>query len=73
MCMYVSVYSDKHSGQLSLICELMDMNIYELIKGTYRIVVSSQVNMDANVSLQAWLRRILAVYYNGDNWLDWVY
>ena len=27
-------YSDRRSGTLSLICELMDMNIYELIKGT---------------------------------------
>lgn len=26
--------SDKQSGVLALICELMDMNIYELIKGT---------------------------------------
>ena len=25
--------SDKDTGMLALICELMDMNIYELIKG----------------------------------------
>lgn len=25
--------SDKDSGMLALICELMDMNIYEMIKG----------------------------------------
>ena len=32
--MCLCVFSDRHSGTLSLICELMDMNIYELIKGT---------------------------------------
>lgn len=34
-------YSDRRSGTLSLICELMDMNIYELIKGTYMQWVGS--------------------------------
>ena len=28
------MYSDRRTGVLALICELMDMNIYELIKGT---------------------------------------
>ena len=28
-------FSDKKSGTLVLICELMDMNIYELIRGMY--------------------------------------
>lgn len=27
------VYSDQDSGTLSLICELMEMNMYEFIKG----------------------------------------
>lgn len=27
--------SDKETGTLSLICELMEMNIYELIQGQY--------------------------------------
>lgn len=31
------VIFDKKSGTLVLICELMDMNIYELIRGTYFI------------------------------------
>ncbi|KAM6394087.1 MAPK/MAK/MRK overlapping kinase isoform 1-T1 [Pluvialis apricaria] len=30
---YICFFSDKKAGSLSLICELMDMNIYELIKG----------------------------------------
>ncbi|KAM6359453.1 MAPK/MAK/MRK overlapping kinase isoform 8-T8 [Alca torda] len=30
---YICSFSDKKAGSLSLICELMDMNIYELIKG----------------------------------------
>lgn len=30
-------FSDKKSGTLVLICELMDMNIYELIRGTYSL------------------------------------
>jgi len=28
-----SICSDRRTGVLALICELMDMNIYELIKG----------------------------------------
>jgi len=29
------LYSDPRTGVLALIFELMDMNVYELIKGTY--------------------------------------
>lgn len=30
---FIFCFSDKKSGTLVLICELMDMNIYELIRG----------------------------------------
>ncbi|XP_058605984.1 MAPK/MAK/MRK overlapping kinase-like isoform X2 [Onychostoma macrolepis] len=39
---------DKDSGTLSLICELMEMNIYEFIKGTVRLLFNishSEVNV----------------------------
>ena len=33
----IIIFSDKKSGTLVLICELMDMNIYELIRGGYNM------------------------------------
>ena len=35
--MYIPFFnaSDKESGTLSLICELMDMNMYEFIQGEF--------------------------------------
>ena len=35
--MLVACFSDKKAGTLMLICELMDMNIYELIRGEFII------------------------------------
>lgn len=29
----LSTFSDKGNGKLALICELMDMNLYEMIRG----------------------------------------
>ena len=33
--LYLLVVSDKKTGTVALICELMDMNIYEFIRGKY--------------------------------------
>ncbi|XP_042629368.1 MAPK/MAK/MRK overlapping kinase-like isoform X2 [Cyprinus carpio] len=42
---------DKDTGTLSLICELMEMNIYEFIKGTVRCVCCVEVlHTEVNVS-----------------------
>lgn len=35
--LFFLVYSDKKSGTLVLVCELMDMNIYELIRGEFSL------------------------------------
>uniref|UniRef100_A0A9J8C890 mitogen-activated protein kinase n=1 Tax=Cyprinus carpio carpio TaxID=630221 RepID=A0A9J8C890_CYPCA len=45
------IESDKDTGTLSLICELMEMNIYEFIKGTVRCVCCVEVlHTEVNVS-----------------------
>lgn len=31
--MWFEYFSDKKNGTLALICELMDMNLYEMIRG----------------------------------------
>lgn len=33
MFFILSTFSDKGNGKLALICELMDMNLYEMIRG----------------------------------------
>lgn len=36
----IHCFSDKETGTVSLICELMEMNIYEFIQGKYVSIIS---------------------------------
>ena len=41
-------FSDKKTGTLVLICELMDMNIYELIRGKWQLLIIWRLYMKYN-------------------------
>ena len=46
-------FSDKKSGTLMLICELMDMNIYELIRGKFLVHNCVNISLDDHDNVPA--------------------
>lgn len=42
--MWFEYFSDKKNGTLALICELMDMNLYEMIRGKSFYESTCQLN-----------------------------
>ena len=41
----LSCESDKKTGSLALICELMDMNLYEMIRGMYSSCTTEEITL----------------------------